>query len=535
MEKISKLTTYGAVKAALGELPVKENDFYDQSIKRIMSDESQAEQALRILAWILCAKTPMSLWDMRYASIIVPGNYSMNFEEFAPSEEDLVNCCHGLVVILPETRTLAFTHPTIKDYLESARKRVFPHDAEVIISSTCLTYLASDYLHSNMDQDLGIFPLFEYATSTWVEHVRGNYETEVLDFIIKLLERNPSLVLFKELENISLQKQDYFYPSPKATVHYPLTLDRDGVWIACKRGLEGTVKKLLERGAFWGAIEEPKCSNFTWGCREPILVAVAHKYPAVVQVLLEFGADANTRHHETGWTGLHLVAEQRRLWRSVQLLQVLLRGGADIEAEGNDGKTPLHVASYRGRANVVDFLLREGASIDARDKLGDTPLHTAGRRYKDNHAKISLLLERGSDVNAKNENGETVLHLAVAWSPVDVIRLLLETDVQIEAIDNKGQTALHIAAAGINQSRCKDRILSLLERGANVEARDKDARTPLHIAAQHGWVEAVEILLGKEPVIDAKEKLGRKAVDIARARLEGVEGPNPDANRTAQV
>lgn len=41
------------------------------------------------------------------------------------------------------------------------------------------------------------------------------------------------------------------------------------------------------------------------------------------------------------------------------------------------GRTPLHVAVFRGHENIVQLLLRYGADINARDAFGDVPLYYA--------------------------------------------------------------------------------------------------------------------------------------------------------------
>jgi hypothetical protein len=49
---------------------------------------------------------------------------------------------------------------------------------------------------------------------------------------------------------------------------------------------------------------------------------------------------------------------------------LLIAKGANVNARGFDGMTPLHVASKYGFPNVVPFLIANGADLDARDELG---------------------------------------------------------------------------------------------------------------------------------------------------------------------
>lgn len=86
--------------------------------------------------------------------------------------------------------------------------------------------------------------------------------------------------------------------------------------------------------------------------------------------------------------------------------------------------TPLHIASWKGYADVVELLLVAGASVNAKDRKGLTPLHLA-TSY--GHADvIKVLLDAGADVNAKDKKGNTSLYYASrSQSRVAVAKLLI--------------------------------------------------------------------------------------------------------------
>jgi ankyrin repeat protein len=52
----------------------------------------------------------------------------------------------------------------------------------------------------------------------------------------------------------------------------------------------------------------------------------------------------------------------------------LVEHGADVNAVGEFGWTPLHAASYQGLTEVIELLVSKGAKLDTKDKLGQTPL-----------------------------------------------------------------------------------------------------------------------------------------------------------------
>jgi ankyrin repeat protein len=54
----------------------------------------------------------------------------------------------------------------------------------------------------------------------------------------------------------------------------------------------------------------------------------------------------------------------------------LIHNGEDIHCpEEEEGMTPLHVAAYLGRLEIVQILINAGAELNSRDSSGDTPLH----------------------------------------------------------------------------------------------------------------------------------------------------------------
>jgi len=117
-------------------------------------------------------------------------------------------------------------------------------------------------------------------------------------------------------------------------------------------------------------------------------------------------------------TALHLAAAGFR----VEIVRQLLKAGANPNATANHRCSgPLHYAAdgwinckaYNGKRQqqTILLLLKAGANINAQDKNGATPLHRAVRTRCT--AAVRCLLEAGCDPNAKNKPGSTPFHLAV--------------------------------------------------------------------------------------------------------------------------
>jgi ankyrin repeat protein len=131
-----------------------------------------------------------------------------------------------------------------------------------------------------------------------------------------------------------------------------------------------------------------------------------------------------------------------------QMAGLLCHNGADLNVQGEYGRTLLHAAAYSGNLEVVQRLIEYHPTyINARDEGGFTPLLIAseGSNSKDGSV-LRLLLEHGADINVQNQDGKTPLHEALTYGALEVVRLLLKHGADVEAKDNYGKTALQVAA-----------------------------------------------------------------------------------------
>src|SRR5690606_808717 len=116
---------------------------------------------------------------------------------------------------------------------------------------------------------------------------------------------------------------------------------------------------------------------------------------ATVRSLLKSGADVNAAQGD-GMTALHHAA----LNGNDEMAEVLLYAGANVYATSRlGGYTPLHLASQRGHAPLIDRLIKAGAAADNPTATGTTPLMFASAS---GHVDaVKQLLAHGADVNAK--------------------------------------------------------------------------------------------------------------------------------------
>ena len=108
----------------------------------------------------------------------------------------------------------------------------------------------------------------------------------------------------------------------------------------------------------------------------------------------------------------------------IELVNLMLEGGAGANHKDRDGRVPLHAASHRGYLDICELLLQKGADITIKDDNGDTPLHCAA---VGGFAEIcEMLIERGASLDAENNKGDVPLAVGVKEGHLDVCRLLVE-------------------------------------------------------------------------------------------------------------
>lgn len=94
-----------------------------------------------------------------------------------------------------------------------------------------------------------------------------------------------------------------------------------------------------------------------------------------------------------------------------KLARWLVEQGADINAQDNYKRTPLHHQAESWTGNIPLFL-ELGADIEAADYRKETPLHAAACRYNLN--AVQTLVDHGANVHSENRQNETPLAAALA-------------------------------------------------------------------------------------------------------------------------
>ncbi|MBE5393873.1 ankyrin repeat domain-containing protein [Brevibacillus borstelensis] len=139
-----------------------------------------------------------------------------------------------------------------------------------------------------------------------------------------------------------------------------------------------------------------------------------------VQELVDSEPNLVNAYANDGFTALGLAAYLGHK----DIVEYLLEKGADVNrASKNDMKVmPLHSAVATLQVDVAELLLKHGAEVNAIQQGGWTPLHEAA--LHGHEEMIKLLLEFGANKTIKKDNGEIPLDVALQRNHLHVVTLL---------------------------------------------------------------------------------------------------------------
>ncbi|XP_025905522.1 protein phosphatase 1 regulatory subunit 12A isoform X1 [Nothoprocta perdicaria] len=191
------------------------------------------------------------------------------------------------------------------------------------------------------------------------------------------------------------------------------------------------------------------------------------------------------------------------------MVKFLVENGANINQPDNEGWIPLHAAASCGYLDIAEYLISQGAHVGAVNSEGDTPLDIAEEEAMEELLQNEVN-RQGVDIEAARKEEERImLRDARQWLNSGHIN-----DVRHA---KSGGTALHVAAA-----KGYTEVLKLLIQARyDVNIKDYDGWTPLHAAAHWGKEEACRILVENLCDMEAVNKVGQTAFDVADEDILG--------------
>lgn len=125
-----------------------------------------------------------------------------------------------------------------------------------------------------------------------------------------------------------------------------------------------------------------------------------------VRQLLSDGASPNQTDEDGATTGMHVAASSGNL----QIMAILYKAGADINARNGVGDSPIDLAAQHDQLEAVKLLLQIKARVNDQDKNGMTPLMFAAKAG--DVEMVHYMLEAGANPNIGDYTGRD----AVGWA-----------------------------------------------------------------------------------------------------------------------
>jgi uncharacterized protein len=183
------------------------------------------------------------------------------------------------------------------------------------------------------------------------------------------------------------------------------------------------------------------------------------------------------------YSGLHDAAARG----DIGTIQILARGGADLNVRDRNGRTPVHVAVFQGQGTAAEALIAAGADPSLLDHQRYDAVTVAAVR--DELPTLKALLSAGASAKLVTSIYDGTALIAAAHLGHDgIVRELIRAGAPLDHVNNLGWTALlETVILGDGGPRHVETVRALLEGGADAGIADRDGTTPLEHARRRGY------------------------------------------------
>jgi hypothetical protein len=477
-----------ALRRKLREIPSNLHELFRDILLR---DSHNKDSLVLCIQWVLFAKQPLTPEQLYHA--ILSGIELNAVSEWDTEENSkdvirrfILDSSKGLAeATVSKVPKVQFIHESVRDFLlkENGLGEIWPElgsnfqgqsherlkqcchdsmnvdDAATLRTSDDLSRASSPTTTGVTQSAIGKFPFLEYAVHNVLYHANAAEGGGISQ--VSFLDRF-SRPQWATLGNL-FEKRKVRRHTERVSLLYILA--------------ELNMANLIKAQSSGGRCLEVEKERY--GC--PLLAAIATRSKEAAQACIEglktnhsTGSDDKGRYEEyyeeelaRGSVGRGLIYSERRGILSYvvefgrePIVKLLLKKGADVNAQGGSYGNALQAASYRGNEPIVKLLLEKGANVNAHGGMYSNALYAASS--EGHEPVVELLLKEGAEVNAQGGNYGSALRAASSEGHESVVKLLLEKGADVNAQGGFYGNALRAASSEGHEPVVK----LLLEKGA---------------------------------------------------------------------
>jgi ankyrin repeat protein len=468
---------------SIDSLPSSVEDAYEKILAKVTPEQSN--KAKTILQIVVGARRPLTTQEMAMALgvAISPRAQTAVNSGINPArlEEKIRRLC-GLFVFFNNSR-IYLIHQTAKEFLvgasidgNSSWKHCFnPSDTEKLMARICTSYLLLDDLEKGgVHDEHNTQGFLAYSAEQWPDHFR-------------------STTLLKDAELEGLVIPLYDVASTRFTLWFPLfwkttphyrghVPEMHAIHLAAFNGHDSVMRQLLERERIYIDQQDTMEHNALYW-------ASLQGHVQMVQLLLESGANVNIQGRDYG-TALQAASASGY----EKIVQILVDNSADVNAQRGHYGTALYAASTSGHEKIVQILADNSADVNAQRGHYGTALYAAS---ESGYEKIvQILVDNSADVNAQGRMYGTALQAASASGHEKIVQILVDNSADVNAQGGMYGTALYAAS----ESGHEKIVQIIVDNSADVNAQREYYGTALHAASAGGHEKIVQILVNNSRV-----------------------------------
>ena len=203
----------------------------------------------------------------------------------------------------------------------------------------------------------------------------------------------------------------------------PESIINENIYLCIENGKLNKVKQFVSDGY------DVNCIDFG---RRPLVTACSYMKHDIVKFLIEAGADVNLKDG-CGTGPLYMACSQKNT--SLETISLLVSSGGDINSIcGQYLFSTLLSACQHSRIEIVEYLIKMGADINHVNKLGNTPIKVA-MMFGNMDMSAKLLLS-GADTSVLGPEEICAIKKLISDDNWNRRRVILMTRNSLDMVEN---------------------------------------------------------------------------------------------------